>query len=36
MSRLQQDGRFAPEQLAAGALTLQVSPRHGASDWIEF
>ena len=36
MCRLQQDGRFAPEQLAAGALTLQVSPRHGASDWIEF
>ena len=36
MGRLQQDGRFTPEQLATGALTLQVSPRHGASDWIEF
>lgn len=36
MERLLQDGRFVPEQLAAGALTLQVSPRHSASDWIEF
>lgn len=36
MERLLADGRFVPEQLAAGALTLQVSPRHSASDWIEF
>lgn len=33
--RLAGDGRFTPEELYDG-LTLQVSPRHTASDWIEF
>lgn len=34
--RLEQDGRFTPAQLSAQELTLQVSPRHAASDWIDF
>ncbi len=36
MERLIGDGRFTPEQLHAGALRVQVSPRHCASEWIEF
>lgn len=34
--RLAEDGRFTPLQLAAGALTLQVSPRSEPSPWLEF
>ena len=36
LQRLQQDERFTPLQLAAGALTVQVSPRDAVSAWIDF
>ena len=36
LQRLQRDERFTPLQLAAGALTVQVSPRDAVSAWIDF